>query len=87
MTSRLILTAQQVAIVLEHMQPGRVLLGRILRQPFDGTNAEVSGALVLEFGHVPEASLPNLRAAITKATRLKPKRQPTPHRSAGVQGA
>jgi len=46
-----------------------VLLGRVLREPFDGTNAEMCGRLQIELGCVPESSLPRLRANIAKANR------------------
>ena len=50
----LVLTDSQAALVLPLMQPGRVLLGRVMREPFDGTNAATCGRLILELGTVPE---------------------------------
>lgn len=64
------LTVEQSALVTPHLQPGRVWLGRIMREPFDGSNASTSGRLQIELGSVPESCLPKLRAAIAKATKL-----------------
>jgi hypothetical protein len=46
------------------MAPGRVLLGKVGREMFNGSNSESCGRLLLELGSVKESSLPRLRAAI-----------------------
>lgn len=70
---RLALTAAQAAQLAPHLRPGTALLGRVSREPFNGTNGDTSGALTLELGTVPEASLPALREAIRMATGPAPK--------------
>ena len=69
---RLILTIAQAAQTEPHLKHGWTMLGRITREGFDGSNAETSGALILELGSVPTASLPALRAAIRTATAPAP---------------
>jgi hypothetical protein len=61
------LTREQTAIIAPDLRFGFVLLGRIIREPFDGSNGATSGSLMLEYGSVPEASLPALRQAIRDA--------------------
>lgn len=63
---RLELTLEQLEQIRPHLDPGKALLCRIAREMFVGTNATTSGMLYLEFGTVPLASLPALRAAILK---------------------
>ena len=72
---RLILTAEQCAQIEPHVRPGFTLLGKLEREPFDGTNARTSGRLRIELGSVPTGALPALREAIRQATapsRTKP---------------
>ena len=71
---RLELTPEQVAQIEPHMRTGTALLGRVMREPFTGSNAATCGALLLELGPVPESSLPALRDAIRTATASAPKR-------------
>ena len=61
------LTEEQSAIVASLSNPGFVLMGRITREQYDGTNADSSGAYVLEIGAVKESALPLMRAAILEA--------------------
>ena len=69
---RLELTPQQAAQIESHMRPGTALLGRVMREPFTGSNAATCGTLLLELGPVPESSLPALRDAIRTATAPGP---------------
>lgn len=76
---KLPLTTDQAAAVTPHLRHGWTLLGKIEREVFDGSNAGTSGALALELGNVPTASLPALRDAIRNATApAKPKRKAKP---------
>lgn len=70
---KLVLTPDQCAPIEPHLKLGRALLGRVLREPYDGTNVATSGRLTLELGSVPEASLPALRAAIMAKPAVKKK--------------
>ena len=72
---RLHLTPEQSAQVEPMMRIGFALLGKIEREPFDGSNAATSGTLRLELGAVPEAALPALREAIRTATAPARKRK------------
>lgn len=69
---KLPLTIAQAAQIEPHLRPGMTLLGRITRETFTGRNGETSGALVIELGSVPEASLPALRESIRRATAPAP---------------
>ena len=68
MRAEIVLTSEQAAVIERLLSPGLVVLGRVMREPFDGTNATTSGRLTLELGTVPESSLPALRDAIRTAT-------------------
>lgn len=68
----LVLTLEQAAQIEPHMRPGSALLGRVMREPFTGSNAATCGTLTMELGSVPEASLPALREAIRKAMASAP---------------
>lgn len=72
---RLGLTALQIAELEAHLRPGIVLLARIDRESFAGTNAETSGRPFIEFGSVPASSLPALREAVKNANTPKVKKQ------------
>ena len=61
---RLPLTTDQAAQIESHLHPGTVLLGRIHREQFDGSNADTSGALVIVFTSIPSERLDAVRAAI-----------------------
>ena len=65
---RLQLSDEQAAQIEPHLRPGFALLGRVIREPFTGSNAATSGTLTIELGSVPEMSLPALREAIRSAT-------------------
>ena len=69
---RLELTPEQAAQIEPHMRTGTALLGRVMREPFTGSNAATCGALLLELGPVPESSLPALRDAIRAAATERP---------------
>jgi hypothetical protein len=81
---RLTLTAEQAAQIEPIMRHDFALLGRIQRETFNGGNAETSGALIFEFGAVPEIALPALRDAIKSAT-IPPKRKAKLKTKAGVR--
>ena len=66
------LTQEQAAALLPLIQPGRVLLGRITRETYDGANAATCGRLMLEAGAVDEAAIPGMREAIREANNPKP---------------
>jgi len=74
-TTRLILTSEQSAQIEPHLRPGWTLLGKLEREPFDGTNAATSGRLRLELGSVPTDRLPALREAIRQAATPAPRRK------------
>ena len=61
---RLPLTTDQSAQIEPHLRPGTVLLGRVDREPFSGSNAGTSGTLVLVFTEVPAERLDAVRRAI-----------------------
>jgi hypothetical protein len=67
MTTPLHLTPEQAAIAESLKAPGFVLLERITRETFDGSNVKTSGAYVLELGAAKEAALPLMREAIALA--------------------
>ncbi len=67
---RIVITAEQAAVIEPLLRPGFAVLGRVMREPFDGTNSGTSGRLVIELGTVPEKALPKLREAIRKAIAL-----------------
>ncbi len=69
---RLQLTPDQAAEIIPHLRTGFALLGRIIREPYTGGNAETCGTLQIELGSVPESSLPALRDAIRTATAPAP---------------
>ncbi len=70
----IILTADQSAQIADSMLPNLTLIGRVMREQFDGTNATTCGRLVLEVGTVPTSTLPALREAIRKAKKPAAKR-------------
>jgi hypothetical protein len=72
---RLKLTHAQIEEIRPFLKHGQALLARIGREVFDGTNGDTSGTPTLEFGPVPEASLPTLRQAIIEARNPKPKKR------------
>jgi hypothetical protein len=74
---RLILTPEQAAQIEPHLRHGRTLLGKVEREPFDGSNAATCGQLRIELGSVPTSALPALRDAIRTATTTpqKPRRR------------
>ena len=75
---KLPLTLAQAAQIEPHLRPGFVMIGRVMREQFDGGNAATCGTLMLKLGSVPEASLPALREAIRTATSsapVKPRRK------------
>lgn len=72
MRAELVLTLEQTAAIALLMRPGRVVLGRVMREPFNGTNATTCGRFTLELGTVPEVALPALREAIRTATNPAP---------------
>jgi hypothetical protein len=61
------LSPEQAQIAESLAQPGFVLIGRIIREPYNGANVETSGRWSVELGAVPEAALPALRDAISRA--------------------
>lgn len=67
MRTEIILTAGQTATIEPLLRPGLVVIGKVMREPFDGTNAATSGRLTIELGPVPEVALPKLREAIRRA--------------------
>lgn len=67
------LTMEQSALVAELDGVGVVILGRLVREVFDGTNAATSGRWLLEAGTVPAAAIEPMRAAVRIAS-LPPKR-------------
>jgi hypothetical protein len=71
---RLELTTDQAAQIEPHLRPGTVLLARVDRAPFDGTNPQTSGALMLVFASIPIERLASVRAAIS-GEQAKPKRK------------
>ena len=71
MRAEIILTAGQTAVIEPLLRLGFVVLGRVMREPFDGSNAGTSGRLIIEFGPVPKAALPKLREAIRRAQEGK----------------
>lgn len=64
---KLHLTQTQVDAMRPFLKPGQTLLARIGREIFDGRNADTSGSPYVEFGPVPDASLPSLREAVRNA--------------------
>ena len=60
----LLLTAEQSAALTPSLRAGTALLGRVMREPFNGENPGTCGRLIIELGTVPESSLPRLREAI-----------------------
>lgn len=76
------LTEQQSAQLKRHMRHGYTLLGRIMHEQFDGSNATTCGRLVLEYVSVLDSKLPALRAAIatvqTEAPKQKKPKAPKP---------
>ena len=78
------LTEEQAMEIRHHMQPGRAILGRIMWKPFDG-NVDECGTLLLDYGFIPEQSLPALREAIREANepqkprKCREKRKNTSH--------
>jgi hypothetical protein len=69
---RLPLSPAQSAQIEPHLSHGTVLLGRVDRAPFDGTNPQTSGALTLVFTSIPIDRLASVRAAIS-GEQTKPK--------------
>ncbi len=65
----LVLTPEQAIEVLPLIRNGSALFGRVIRERFDGENAETSGRLMLELGTIPESAIPALREAIRKANK------------------
>lgn len=72
---RLPLTAEQFRQIEPHMQPGFTILGRLDREPFDGTNGATSGRLTLIFTAIPGARLDAVRAAIAGEPKPARKRE------------
>lgn len=60
------LTESQSSAIRPHLRPGTTLLAVITREPFDGANAEQSGALTIQFGPVSNAALAVVRKALEK---------------------
>jgi hypothetical protein len=71
---KLRLTHSQVAELAAHLRSGIVLLARIDREVFDGTNVDSSGTPFIEFGSVPASSLNALRNAIREANKPGPEK-------------
>ena len=71
---RIVLTAEQSALVQADWKVGFVLLGKIGREQFDGANATTCGRFELEVGFVPESSLQALRNAVRKSRDPKGKK-------------
>jgi hypothetical protein len=71
------LTTDQTAQIEPHLRHDAVLLARIERMAFDGSNAATAGALMLVFTSIPSARLASVRAAIS-GEQAKPKRKAKP---------
>lgn len=69
---RLELTTAQAAQIEPHLRHGTVLLARVERLEFDGSNGGTSGALSLVFVAIPIDRLASVRAAIS-GEQTKPK--------------
>lgn len=63
---KLALTPDQQTELLHHLRPGHVLIAKIAREAFDGTNPQTSGTLLIDFKSIPETALHEIRAAIQK---------------------
>ncbi len=72
---RMELTADQCAQLTPHLRPDAVLLGRVERESFNGTNADVSGRLLIVFTSIPADRLDAVRLAIDGELAPAPKRK------------
>lgn len=61
---RLELTPSQAAQIAPHLLPGIVMLGRVDREAFTGTNAGTCGTLTMIFASIPTERIEAVRAAI-----------------------
>ena len=61
---KLPLNIAQAAQIEPHLRPGWTLLGRVMREGFDGTNGATSGRLEILFAEIPSERLDAVRAAI-----------------------
>jgi hypothetical protein len=61
---KLLLTPAQAAQIEPHLRYDAVLLARVDRLAFDGSNGGTSGALTLVFTSIPIDRLASVRAAI-----------------------
>lgn len=71
---KLRLSPSQIAELLPFLRPGEVLLARIDREVFDGTNPTTSGTPFIEFGSIPASSLGALRNAVREANKPAPEK-------------
>ncbi len=74
---KLPLTTDQTAQIEPHLRHDAVLLARVDRLAFDGTNSATAGALMLVFTSIPIERLASVRLAIS-GEQAKPKRKAKP---------
>jgi hypothetical protein len=74
---KLLLSPAQAAQIEPHLRHGTVLLARVDRLAFDGSNGGTSGALTLVFTSIPAERLASVRLAIS-GEQAKPKRKAKP---------
>lgn len=60
------LTPSQAETLKAHLRPGHVLIAKIAREAFNGTNPDSSGTLLIDFIPVSESTLTAIREIIRK---------------------
>lgn len=60
------LTPSQAETLKAHLRPGHVLICKIAREMFNGTNPDSSGTLLIDFIPVTESKLSEIRVIIKR---------------------